>query len=99
MPLPFAWVNKTEVTTYKLIKGKDEVRGSDAIPRRALVPLSGNVRMKAGARFYQTARDKTVWLRAEDLGVVDKPADLARFCRKRREVDRRLDHRSSVGAL
>ena len=35
MPLPFAWVNKTDVTTYKLIKGKDEVRAADAIPRRA----------------------------------------------------------------
>ena len=72
-PLPLAWVNKTEVTTYKLIKGKDEVRPGEAIPRRAVVPLSGNVRMKAGGRFYQTARDKTVWLRGEDIGVVDKP--------------------------
>ncbi len=82
MPLPFAWVNKTEVTTYKLIKGKDEVRASDAIPRRALVPLSGNVRMKAGARFYQTSRDKTVWLRAEDLGVVEKPPTWPDFAEK-----------------
>ena len=82
MPLPFAWVNKTEVTTYKLIKGKDEVRAADAIPRRAVVPLSGNVRMKAGARFYQTARDKTVWLRAEDLGVVEKPPTWPDFAEK-----------------
>jgi len=82
MPLPFAWVNKTEVTTYKLIKGRDEVKASDPIPRRAVVPLSGNVRMKAGARFYQTARDKTVWLRAEDLGVVEKPAIWPDFAEK-----------------
>jgi hypothetical protein len=82
MPLPFAWVNKSEVTTYKLIKGKDEVRASDPIPRRAVVPLSGNVRMKAGARFYQTARDKTVWLRAEDLGVVEKPPTFPDFAEK-----------------
>jgi hypothetical protein len=82
MPLPFAWVNKTEVTTYKLIKGKDEVRASEAIPRRAVVPLSGNVRMKAGARFYQTARDKTVWLRAEDIGVVEKPPTFPDFAEK-----------------
>jgi len=82
MPLPFAWVNKTEVTTYKLIKGKDEVRAAEAIPRRAVVPLSGNVRMKAGARFYQTARDKTVWLRAEDLGVVEKPLTWPDFAEK-----------------
>jgi L,D-transpeptidase catalytic domain len=72
-PLPLGWVNKTDVTTYKLIKGKDEARPAEAIPRRAVVPLSGNVRIKAGGRFYQTARDKTVWLRAEDIGVVDKP--------------------------
>ncbi len=81
-PLPLAWVNKTEVKTYKLIKGKDEVRAADAIPRRAVVPLSGNVRMKAGARFYQTARDKTVWLRAEDIGVVDKPPTWPDFADK-----------------
>jgi hypothetical protein len=72
-PLPIAWVNKTDVTTYKLIKGKDEVRPAEAIPRRAVVPLSGNVRIKAGGRYYQTARDKTVWLRGDDIGVVDKP--------------------------
>jgi len=82
MPLPFAWVNKTDVSTYKLIKGKDEARASEAIPRRAVVPLSGNVRMKGGARFYQTARDKTVWLRAEDLGVVEKPPTWPDFAEK-----------------
>jgi hypothetical protein len=82
MPLPFAWVNKTDVTTYKLIKGKDEVRAADAIPRRAVVPLSGNARIKHGERFYQSARDKTVWLRAEDIGVVDKPPTWPDFAEK-----------------
>jgi L,D-transpeptidase catalytic domain len=82
MPLPFAWVNKTDATTYKLIKGKDEVRAADAIPRRAVVPLSGNARIKHGERFYQTARDKTVWLRAEDIGVVDKPPAWPDFAEK-----------------
>ncbi|HTA91805.1 MAG TPA: L,D-transpeptidase [Polyangiaceae bacterium] len=82
MPMPFAWVNKTDVTTYKLIKGKDEVRAADAIPRRAVVPLSGNARIKHGERFYQTARDKTVWLRAEDIGVVDKPPTWPDFAEK-----------------
>ena len=82
MALPFAWVNKTDVTTYKLIKGKDEVRAADAIPRRAVVPLSGNARIKHGERFYQTARDKTVWLRAQDLGVVDKPPTWPDFAEK-----------------
>ncbi len=82
LPMPFAWVNKTDVTTYKLIKGKDEVRAADAIPRRAVVPLSGNARIKHGERFYQTARDKTVWLRAEDIGVVDKPPTWPDFAEK-----------------
>jgi hypothetical protein len=82
MPMPFAWVNKTEVTTFKLIKGKDEVRAADPIPRRAIVPLSGNARIKHGERFYQTARDKTVWLRAEDIGVVDKPPTWPDFAEK-----------------
>ena len=82
MPLPFAWVNKTDVSTYKLIKGKDEARAAEAIPRRAIVPLSGNVRMKHGERFYQTARDKTVWLRAADVGVVDKPPTWPEFAEK-----------------
>ncbi len=82
LPLPFAWVNKTDVTTYKLIKGKDEVRAAEAIPRRAIVPLSGNARIKHGERFYQTARDKTVWLRAADIGVVDKPPTWPDFAEK-----------------
>jgi len=82
MPLPFGWVNRTDATTYKLIKGKDEVRAAEPIPRRAVVPLSGNARIKAGGRFYQSARDKTVWLRAEDLGVVDKPPTWPEFAEK-----------------
>ena len=82
MTLPFAWVNKTDVTTYKLIKGKDEARAAEAIPRRAVVPLSGNARVKAGGRFYQSARDKTVWLRAQDIGVVAKPAIWPEFADK-----------------
>jgi len=82
LPLPFAWVNKTDVTTYKLIKGKDEARAAEAIPRRAIVPLSGNARIKHGERFYQTARDKTVWLRAADIGVVDKPPTWPDFAEK-----------------
>jgi hypothetical protein len=82
MPLPFAWGNKSDVTTYKLSKGKDEVRAAEAIPRRAVVPLSGNARIKHGERFYQTARDKTVWLRAEDIGVVDKPPTWPEFAEK-----------------
>ena len=38
--------------------------------------------MKAGGRYYQTARDKTVWLRADDIGVVDKPPTWPDFAEK-----------------
>jgi len=72
--MPFSWVNRSEVTTWKLIKGKDEAKPAEEIPKRAIVPLSGNVRVKAGKRFYQTAKDKTRWLRAEDISVVVPPA-------------------------
>lgn len=73
MHLPFAWVNKRDKTTYTLIKGTDEVRPAEAVPRRAVVPLSGNARIKGGARYYQTLKDKTRWLRADDLSIVTQP--------------------------
>jgi lipoprotein-anchoring transpeptidase ErfK/SrfK len=73
-PMPFAWVKTDSATTYKLIKGKDEAKNSEAVPRRAIVPLSGKARIEAGERFYQTAKSKTEWLRARDLSVVDVPA-------------------------
>jgi lipoprotein-anchoring transpeptidase ErfK/SrfK len=79
LALPFAFVLTEEVKTYKLIKGKDEAKPLEAIPRRAIVPLTGNARIKAGRRFYQTARDKKVWLRAEDLAVVDRPGQWPEF--------------------
>ncbi len=69
---PFAWVLGDSAHTYRLIKDKDEARQADALPRRAIVPLSGTARIKQGTRFYQTAKDKTVWLKADDLGVVDR---------------------------
>lgn len=72
--MPFCWVIKSEVTTWKLIKDKDLAKPAEEVPKRAIVPLSGNVRVKAGKRFYQTAKDKTRWLRAEDIAVVVPPA-------------------------
>lgn len=72
--MPFAWVNRSEVSTWKLIKNKDQAKAADEIPKRAIVPLSGNARIKAGKRFYQTSKDKTRWLRAEDISVVTPPA-------------------------
>src|SRR5690606_24197176 len=43
---------------------------------RALVPLSGKARIKAGQRYYQTLGDKTRWLRATDIGIVHRPEKL-----------------------
>lgn len=75
-PVPFAFVVTDDATTWRLLRGKDEVRAGDRLPRRAIVPLSGRARIKAGQRFYQTQKDRTVWLRASDLGIVAKPATL-----------------------
>lgn len=82
LAMPFAWVNRSEVTTWKLIKGKDEAKPAEEIPKRAIVPLSGNARVKAGKRFYQTAKDKTRWLRADDLSVVAPPAQWPAWAEK-----------------
>ena len=72
--MPFAWVIKSDASTWKLIKGTDEAKPGDEVPKRAIVPLTGNARVKAGKRFYQTAKDKTRWLRADDIAVVTPPA-------------------------
>jgi hypothetical protein len=82
IPLPFAWVVKRDSTTFKLIKGKDEARPAEPLPRRAIVPLTGKARIEAGARFYQTLKDKTRWLRADDIGVVMSPPTFPDFAEK-----------------
>jgi hypothetical protein len=76
LSLPLAWVNVGDARTYRLIKGKDEVRADEALPVRAVIPLSGKARIKAGERFYQTLKDKTVWVRARDLAVAEAPSSL-----------------------
>jgi hypothetical protein len=76
LTLPLAWVNTQDAKTYKLIKGKDEARADEALPFRAVIPLSGKARIKAGERFYQTLKDKTVWIRGRDLAVADAPSPL-----------------------
>jgi len=75
-PFPFAFVTLENARTHQLIKGKDATRPVGAVPRRSIVPLTGQARIKAGERFYQTAKDPTVWLRAADLGVVTRPPSL-----------------------
>jgi len=76
LTLPLGWVNTQDAKTYKLIKGKDEARADEALPFRVVVPLSGKARIKAGERYYQTLKDKTVWLRARDLAVAEAPSVL-----------------------
>ncbi len=81
-PIPFAFVLKRDVRSYQLLKGKDEVRATDDVPRRAIVPLSGKARIKAGKRFYQTLSDKTRWLAADDIGIVAKPPEWPEWAEK-----------------
>jgi hypothetical protein len=76
LTLPLGWVNTQDARTYKLIKGKDEARPDETLPFRVVVPLSGKARIKAGERFYQTLKDKTVWLKAKDLAVAEAPTVL-----------------------
>jgi hypothetical protein len=76
LTLPLGWVNTQSARTFKLIKGKDEARPDEALPFRAVIPLSGKARIKGGDRFYQTAKDKTVWVRAADLAVAEAPPAL-----------------------
>lgn len=71
--LPVGWILQEGAKSYKLIKGKDEAREADPIPRRVVVPLSGTARVKGGTRFYQTRKDPTRWLRAEDIAVAAPP--------------------------
>lgn len=73
LKMPFAWVITNDAKSYQLIKDRDEVRAIEPVPKRVIVPLSGNARIKAGHRYYQTLRDKTVWLRASDISVVSEP--------------------------
>ena len=71
--MPFAWVILRDVRSVKLIKDKDEVRPAEPVPRRALVPLTGKARIKAGHRYYQTRKDPQRWLEAREIAVVTPP--------------------------
>ena len=76
LTLPLGWVNTQDARTFKLIKGKDEARADETLPFRVVVPLSGKARIKAGERYYQTLKDKTVWIRSRDLAVAEAPSAL-----------------------
>ncbi len=74
-PVPFCWVIRRDSKLYQLVRNQDQVRVVEDVPHRAIVPLSGTARIKAGKRYYQTKRDKTLWLRAEDIGIVASPPE------------------------
>lgn len=74
MHFPFAFVTRKDSQLYKLVAGQDVASPSTTAPHRALVPLSGNARIKAGKRFYQTLGDQQSWLSASDIGIVHYPA-------------------------
>ncbi len=71
--LPFGWIVTDQAKSYQLVKEQDQVREGISLPRRALVPLTGVARIKAGRRYLQTAKDPTAWLLASDVGVVASP--------------------------
>jgi lipoprotein-anchoring transpeptidase ErfK/SrfK len=76
LTMPLAWVVPDDAKSYQLIKGTDEARSDETLPRRAIVPLTGKARIEAGERYYQTRKDPTVWLRAKDLAIAAPPPAL-----------------------
>ena len=71
--LPLAWVIREDAKTYKLIRGKEEAKPVDALPKRVVVPLTGEAHLKAGKRYYQTRKDNTRWLDVDDISIVSAP--------------------------
>lgn len=80
--LPLAFVVGKSASGWRLFKGEDKVAAGAAVPHRVVVPMSGAVRFKANRRFYQTRRDPTVWLSAEDVAMVAAPPALPQEARR-----------------
>jgi len=73
LAFPFAIIVRADARAWQLVQGREEARGGAPVPKRALIPLSGSARMKAGRRFYQTARDQSSWLAADDVALFAPP--------------------------
>ncbi len=71
--LPLAWVIREDAKTYKLIRGKEEAKPVDALPKRVVIPLTGEAHLKAGHRYYQTRKDNTRWVNVDDISIVSSP--------------------------
>lgn len=76
LTLPFAMVIRRDARGYQLVRGRDEVKVLGALPHRAIMPMSGRVRFKAGRRYYQAARDRTIWLAADEIALFADPPSL-----------------------
>jgi len=80
--LPLAWVIREDAKTYKLIRGKDEARPVEGIPKRVVVPLTGEAHIKDSHRYYQTRKDNTRWLNVDDISIVSAPSPLPEFAER-----------------
>ncbi len=80
--LPLAWVVREDAKTYKLIRGKDEARPAEGIPKRVVVPLTGEAHIKDSHRYYQTRKDNTRWLNVDDISIVSAPSPLPEFAER-----------------
>lgn len=71
--IPFAMIVKKEAEGFQLVRGQDSVKSAGKVPHRAVIPMTGNVRFKAGRRFYQTSRDPKTWLAADEIALFAPP--------------------------
>lgn len=79
-PFPFAWVLPADARAYEVTGDKAAER--EAVPRRAVVPLSGEARWLAGHRYLQTKKDPKRWLRAKELAIVVRPEAWPEYAQK-----------------
>jgi lipoprotein-anchoring transpeptidase ErfK/SrfK len=80
--MPLAWVIRDDAKTYKLIRGKDEVRPAETLPKRVVVPLTGEAHIKSGRRYYQTRKDNTRWLNVDDISIIASPPTWPEFAER-----------------
>jgi lipoprotein-anchoring transpeptidase ErfK/SrfK len=80
--LPLAWIIREGAKTYKLIRGKDEARPVEDLPKRVVVPLTGEAHIKGSRRYYQTRKDNTRWLNVDDISIVSAPAAFPEYAER-----------------
>ena len=70
-PMPFAWVLPSDGRTYEVVGDRAEER--EAVPRRAIIPLSGKSQWADGKRYLQTKKDPSRWMRSKELAIIVPP--------------------------